>query len=121
MAKKQGTVSFFQNRIVFLILSIAVIFMGITAVQLFTKERQAKARKDEVHRELAHITDRRAVLEKDLALLETDRGREGLVRANTDVARPGEEIYVLLDPPEIATSTEPEQKGLWAWVLGIFK
>lgn len=121
MAKKQATLSLFKNRVIFLLLTIAVVFMGVTALQLLTKERQAKARKDEVVRELASIQARHQTLERDLALLETDHGREAFVRSNADVAQEGEEVYVVLDSPDTATTTPEEQRGVLGWFKGLFR
>lgn len=49
---------------------------------------------------------RRAALETSLAALATVRGKDTAIRTAFGVARPGEEVIVVV-PPSVATSTPP--------------
>ena len=120
MARHKPILSLFYNRITLVLLILAVGFMGVTALQLLTKERQAEIRKQNAVRELESIQVRKKVLTQELSALATERGREALVRGIQDVAREGEEIYIVLDAPVIATTTLEEKETFWEWVVGIF-
>lgn len=50
------------------------------------------------------LEDRKTVLEANLAALATTRGRDAAIRTAFGVARPGEEVIVVV-PPVVATST----------------
>ena len=54
----------------------------------------------ETHARYAAIEERRTVLERDLAVLETPRGEEAAIREAFGVAKPGEEVIVLVPPAE---------------------
>ena len=56
--------------------------------------------------ELAGVQSRQAVLTNDIHSLDTERGQEGLVRQTLGVARPGEEVIIMV-PPAAATGTPP--------------
>ena len=61
---------------------------------------------DEAHkaqRRYQALEERKTILEANLAALETARGRDAAIRTSFGVARPGEEIIVVV-PSETATS-----------------
>lgn len=64
------------------------------------------------------LENRKAVLEANLATLETARGKDAAVRTAFGVARPGEEIIVVV-PPEASTTTPP--LSWWQKILSWFK
>lgn len=108
------------NHIVLVALILVITALSLSLFSLFQKERQSTARKNETHAQLVDVRARREVLERDLSLLNTTRGQEALVRNTFDVAPPGEEVVVLLDPPA-PTSTSPVKKGLWSFITGLFQ
>jgi hypothetical protein len=59
---------------------------------------------------------RRAALEADIAALATPRGRDAAIRTSFGVARPGEEVIVVV-PPVAATSTPvpPWWQKIFEW------
>jgi len=52
------------------------------------------------------LEERRVALEANLAALATERGQDAAIRTAFGVARPGEEIIVVV-PPVMATATPP--------------
>ena len=52
------------------------------------------------------LEERKAMLEANLALLSTARGQDAAIRTAFGVARPGEEVIVVV-PPVPATTTPP--------------
>lgn len=64
------------------------------------------------------LEERKAVLESNLAALQTARGKDSAIRTAFGVARPGEEVIVVV-PPEAPTTTPPLR--WWQKVLNWFK
>ena len=118
-AKKK--IPLFYNRITALILVVAVGFLGLTVFDLLQKEREAAMRRAEAERELKSIQDREQLLTEELAVLETPRGREALVRNTFDVAKEGEEVIVILDPLPATTTNTNERTGFISWLLQLFE
>ena len=74
-----------------------------------SQAREAKWQYEELEK-------RRAALEANLAALETDRGRDAAIRTAFGVARPGEEVIVVV-PPEMKapTSTPSWWQRMLSW------
>lgn len=70
-----------------------------------------------VQRQYKALEERRELLEANLAALGTERGRDASIRTAFGVARPGEEVIVVV-PPVAATST-PELSW-WQKILNWF-
>ena len=60
---------------------------------------------------------RKATLQANLANLATPRGQDAAIRQAFGVAKPGEEVIVVVPP---ATSTLPAPRSWWQRVLGWF-
>ncbi len=62
------------------------------------------------------LEERKAMLQANIAALETERGRDAAIRTAFGVARPGEEVIVVV-PPTVVTSTPPFswRKWLFSW------
>jgi cell division protein FtsB len=63
------------------------------------------------------LEERKATLQANVAAIETSRGRDAAIRTAFGVARPGEEVIVVV-PPTPATSTPP--LSWWQEVLSWF-
>jgi len=64
------------------------------------------------------LEERKRVLQANLSALDTDRGRDAIVRTTFGVARPGEEVIVVVPP---ATATPTTTPSLWQRFLDWFK
>tara|TARA_B100000745_G_C20153179_1_gene395263 strand:+ start:4195 stop:4563 length:369 start_codon:yes stop_codon:yes gene_type:complete len=117
---KRG-ISPFYNRITLFFLILAVGFLGLIVFDLFEKEREAAERRANAVREFKDVQEREAVLDIDLAILNTARGQEALVRNTFDVAKEGEEVIVVLDALPATTTPKETSKGLILWFLSLFE
>jgi cell division protein FtsB len=62
------------------------------------------------------LEERKATLEANLAALQTDRGRDAAIRTSFGVAKPGEEVIVVVPPAtSTATETPPWWQRLFDW------
>lgn len=91
------------------ILGAIILFMMSVVYQRYTIEQEMVERREEAEAHLKELESRRAELEKKVEYLSNERGIEAEMRRNFDVARPGEQVVIILDEekkPEI----EPLQK-----------
>jgi cell division protein FtsB len=82
---------------------------------------KAKIAVDEMHnvqRKYQALEDRRQILEANLASIETSRGQDSAIRTAFGVARPGEEVIVVVPPTTVAPTTTPT---LWQKIMDWLK
>lgn len=82
----------------FLVLLILILVWGVWG--LAQKEERARKAVEDRKKELAILKERKEVFEANLAELSTDRGQEATLRQNHGVARPGEEVIIVVPPKE---------------------
>ncbi|MFA5997971.1 MAG: hypothetical protein WC814_01070 [Candidatus Paceibacterota bacterium] len=71
----------------------------------------------EAKRQYQTLEERKVTLEANLAALATERGKDAAIRTAFGVARPGEEVIVVVPP---ATATSTEAPSWWRKVLSWF-
>ena len=81
------------------------------------KARVAIEEANNVQRQYEQIEERKHGLEQNLAALNTSRGQDTAIRTMFGVARPGEEVIVVV-PPATATTTQP--LSWWEKILNWF-
>lgn len=87
-------------------LFLAIIWLGIANWNIFKKEEIARHAAADTKAQLGVLTDRADMLQGNLHDLSTERGKEAVLRQTYGVAKPGEEVVVVV-PTEQATSTPP--------------
>lgn len=108
LRKKSWLADWLESPIVLAVLLLCIVFLGISVFERFTVEREMAARQEQAAATLAELAARRAELEARVDDLAGDRGVETELRRNFDVARPGEQVVIILeDEPEPTTETVP--------------
>lgn len=103
--QKQSLMSWFQTPLVLGIIALLCIFLAISVYERYTIEREMAARRAVSEAEVAALEERKAALEERVEYLSNERGIEAEMRRNFDVARPGEEVVIILDAE--STTVEP--------------
>lgn len=99
------------------ILVCAVVWLLVLIVGIVQKEERARKAARDTEAQLAILKEREATLQATLDELATERGQEATLRETYGVARPGEEVIIVV-PPKEATSTPP--LPWWKKALGWF-
>lgn len=82
----------------FLVLIVLILAWAVWGIA--QKEERARRAVEDRKQELAVLKERKAVFEQNLAELSTERGQEATLRQNHGVARPGEEVIIVVPPKE---------------------
>lgn len=98
-------------------LLLVIFWLGSLIWNLAGKARVAVSQAEETKRQYHALEARRAALAADLAALSTARGQDSAIRTAFGVARPGEEVIVLVPP---ATTTPAPAPSWWQRVLHWF-
>ena len=92
--------------IVVLLMLIAVTVRGVWGV--YKKEKESRQLRHEAELQLEDLKSREASLRSDISELKSDRGREEVLREEYELAKEGEGVIVIVEPP--ASSPEPQSK-----------
>ena len=99
------------------ILLLVAFWLATSIWGLFAKAHVAVSEAQEAAWQYQELKERRAVLEANLAALNPPRGEDAAIRTSFGVARPGEEVIVVV-PPAPATTTKP--LSWWEKILSWF-
>ncbi len=95
-----------------------VAFWLVTLIYgLAGKAQVAVSQANEAKAQYQSLEARKAILEANLAALGTARGKDAAIRTAFGVARPGEEVIVVVPP---ATSTPTATPTWWEKILNFF-
>lgn len=105
-----------------LVLLVAFILVSRGAWSVHQKAEIARTERDESVRMLAELQERNTALEASLERLKSDKGIEDEVRQKYAVARPGEEVVVVVDESSKKGKNGDEalQKSFWQRLVLFF-
>ena len=83
--------------------------MARIVYERYSIEQEMLGKEAEAQEKLDTLTARKADLEKKVQYLSNDRGIEAEMRRNFDVARPGEQVVIIIDK-EASTTDQPLPK-----------
>ena len=101
--------SFFSLPITRIALLIVALLMVFAAYTRYEKMVLVAGRREEVGAEVERLQQQQQSLQKQVDYLSDERGIEAEMRRQFDVALPGEQVVVIVDP-EAATTTSPLTK-----------
>ncbi len=106
-----------------LVLLVVLVFVARGAWKIHEKALIARAERDKVARVLLEIEVRQAELQASLTVRRTDQGIEEEIRQKFTVARPWEEVVVIVDDSaKKGENGEAEgSRSLWERFLGFWK
>lgn len=98
-------------------LALLLVFLLLQFWGIFRKEEVARHAAEESKQQLAALGAREATLKQDIADLHTERGQEASIRETYGVARPGEEVIIVVPADEGETvPSDSWWDKLWSWL-----
>jgi cell division protein FtsB len=102
-------------------LAILLIFIADGAWNIYQKATIARGERERAAKELSDLRTRSAELQASLARLQSERGVEEDVRQKFTVARPGEDVVVVVDDTaKKSENSEAGSKSIWAHIASFF-
>ena len=111
-AKKQVR-RFTSSKLVLLILLILIVSVGRGAYGMYLKYAEATAALSVRETAFETLSDRQETLANNLADLDTTRGQEAIMRSTYMVAKPGEEVIILVPNKETDDASKTSDKKDW--------
>ena len=100
------------------VLLLAAFWLGSLIWGLLGKAKVAVTEADDARAQYESLESRKATLEANLSALDTARGQDAAIRTAFGVARPGEEVIVVVPP---ATSAPTSTPSWWDRIVNWFK
>ncbi len=89
------------------LLAFVCLLMAMVVFNRFQIEREMSQRRVEAEAHLTALEARKAEIEDKVEYLGSERGMEAEMRRNFDVAQPGEQVVIILDPKDEENAIEP--------------
>ena len=100
--QKRDPVRLFGKRAAIIGVSVGVIILAVAVWDVYKKKRESGSLRSQAESELADLQLRQAQLQKYIAELKTDRGMESALREQYKLAKNGEGLVIIIDPPSTA-------------------
>ena len=119
--QRRDPLRLFGKRLLLVLLFLLVVVAISGVWKAYRKERESLSLRREAEVQLADIAKRKAQLEADITKLNTPRGMEDALREQYLLAKSGENLIIIVDPPTPtpiqATSSVMEwfQRTFWNW------
>lgn len=119
VGKRSDPVRLFARRLVLLFLFIIVCAALSALWDVYKKERESRILKEQAEAQLYNLSMQEDHLSAEIARLETARGKEELLRENYEMAKSGENMIVIIDPPKpTPVEAAPSQVSRWMhWLI----
>lgn len=115
VGKRSDPVRLFARRLALLALLIIVVAACSALWDVYKKERESRILKNQAEAQLYNLNMQESHLNGEIARLETARGKEEMLRQNYELAREGENMIMIIEPPErapVAATTTPLNKWM---------
>lgn len=104
--EKRKIKSWLFSKTAIAVLLIPIVFLSVSVLERYEKERDTREKRAERALELEEIEARAAALEARVEAAESERGIESEIRRRYDVAKEGEQVVVIIDETEEQDATE---------------
>jgi cell division protein FtsB len=119
VGKRSDPVRLFARRLGLLALFIIVVAALSALWDVYKKEQESGILKQQAQAQLYNLTEQESHLNNEISRLETARGKEEMLRENYEMAKQGEHMIVIIDPPAKATvvaTTSPIRKWMHRFI-----
>jgi cell division protein FtsB len=121
---KRNKNKFWHSPLILILLLIFVVFFSYNIIDLVKKKNETSAKKELILDEIESLNSRASRISNDIAKLETEEGKEEIIREKYQVAKEGEKMVVIVDSEDTKNEIKREEKtghGLWNWMKNLFK
>jgi cell division protein FtsB len=119
---KKNRYRFWHSPFVLIILFGFLVFFGYKIIDLVAKERETSLKKELILSQINTLKEREKNLLKNTLKLETEEGKEEVIREKYQVSKEGEKIIIIVDEENNESEViENENHGFVNWIKKIFK
>ncbi len=113
IVRRNDPVRLFGRRLMLVGLAVLIVAVGSGVWSAYHKQQESAALRTQAENQLADLSKRQAQLNTDIAKLETDRGKEEVLREQYALAAKGEELIVIVSPTTTAVQATSSPFASW--------
>ncbi|MFA5773353.1 MAG: septum formation initiator family protein [Candidatus Paceibacterota bacterium] len=120
---KKSNYKFWHSPVALVFLFCILVLFGYNIVGLIQKERETSHKKELILDQIDSLKQRESSLSLDISKLDTEEGKEEIIREKYQVAKEGEKMVIIVDEENKNNSSVIDNKtshGFWNWVKKIF-
>ncbi len=120
--KNKKITNFLYTKPVLAVLAIVIVFFAISIFDIAKKSIDTKRNRDIAFARITELQEKERHLQADIAKLETESGREDIIREKFRAVKEGEGLIVITDDLSAQPVPAPaEEKGFWNFLKNLFK
>lgn len=110
-----------QSKPALIVLTIIVLFFIWNIIGLSIKLEDTYKNKKIEQEKISDLKARKEKLSGDILKLDTDKGKEEVIRENFGMVKDGEQVIVIVDDKNPTDAPNVEKKGFFSFLRNIFK
>ncbi|HLP86586.1 MAG TPA: hypothetical protein VK153_01780 [Candidatus Paceibacterota bacterium] len=121
MAKEKNNYQFWHSPIVLFFLFAFLLFFGYKIIDLLKINIETSHKKEVKQLEIDDLKKRELSLSRDIAKLETEEGKEEIIRSKYPVTKPGEKMVSIIEEEgNVPLEDSKTSHGFWNWLKKVF-
>lgn len=124
MKFKKNNYQFWHSPLALILLLALFLYFGYKIIDLRKIEKETTFKKELVLDDINSLKKRESDLTTNIAELQTDQGKEEVIRDKYQVAKPDEKMVIIVDKAEVDNYVPKPEKidhSFWGFVRKIFK
>src|ERR1035437_9249430 len=118
--QKKGLKYYMRSKPVLILLAIIVVLFAWKVIGLTIKLQETYKNKNIEQTKISDLESRKEKLTSDINKLNTDKGKEEIIRENFGLVKEGENVIVIVDDKN-QTATPPQlQNSFFSWFKNLF-
>ena len=110
MKSKKTSYKFWHSPIALIFIFFVLLFFGYKIIDLIRKEVETTSKKNLVLDQIDSLKKRESSLSLDISKLNTDEGKEEIIREKYQVAKEGEKMVIIVEENNKSNSLLKEEK-----------
>lgn len=119
---KRNNYKFWHSPISLVILFCIFVLFGYNIIDLIKREKETSDKKEFILDRINNLEEKKTFLVNNISKLETDEGKEEIIREKYQVTKLGEKMVTIVDEDR---NNQPSQEevshGFFNWFNGLFK
>jgi cell division protein FtsB len=121
---KKDNYKFWHSPIALILFFLILMFFGYRIIDLIQKERETSHKKELILDQIDSLKQRQNSLSKNISKINTDEGKEEIIREKYQVAKDGEKMVTIVDEKTdnegVVQENEKLNHGFWNWIKRTF-